>query len=127
MFKEQKVEYQPLLIPHITPVGATLMTDMENLKKYFKNVQLEIEPFGSDSILCREIPVWMQNIDLTIYMNDLIDYYRSNQKPDLLTLHDHALESLACHASVKFNTHLDMDAMKEVIIHLQQMIRIKSL
>ena len=64
----------------------------------------------------------MQDIDLTVYFNDLVDYYKANQKPDLLTLRDHALESLACHASVKFNTHLDMDAMKEIIIHLQQCV-----
>lgn len=120
MLVEKKVDYQPLLIPFVCEVGASIVNDFDNLALMFKDVQLEIEQFGTDSILCREIPVWMNDVDLNVYFQDLIDLYKNDQKPDLLTLRDHALESLACHASVKFNTYLSMDEMKEIVIHLKQ-------
>ena len=119
---EQKNEQQPLLIPFVKEVGTIIMNNFEEFKKMCDSVFLNIEPFGNDSIVLREVPSWMENIDLDIYLSDLVDLFKNDQKADLLVIRDHALESMACHASVKFNTYLGMTEMKEIILHLQSCV-----
>ena len=119
---EQNNDQQPLLIPYVKEVGTIIMNDFDSFAKMCLNLKLEIEPFGTDTIVIRQIPLWMQNIDMEIYLNDLIDIYKNDSSADLLTIRDHALESMACHASVKFNTHLGETEMKEIIDHLKSCV-----
>lgn len=118
LLSEKKSEIQPLLLPVVIEANG-IIHDPQQVIQMFEDACLTVELFGNNSLICREIPVWMQDIDIEMYGRDLLDYYKNNQKMDLLTLHDAALESLACHASVKFNQVLNMDEMKSVIENLQ--------
>ena len=121
-FMEKEVEYQPLLLPFIKEVGTSVVNSFNDFEKMCQNLQLHVELFGSDSIVLREIPTWMHNIDLDIYLSDLVDIFKNERKADLLIIRDHALESLACHASVKFNTRLTMEEMRTILNHMQQCV-----
>ncbi|MEA5018455.1 MAG: DNA mismatch repair endonuclease MutL [Erysipelotrichaceae bacterium] len=120
MLSEEKVEFQTLLIPLIIEVGNFIQTDFDVIAEMLAKINVKIERFGSDSILCRTIPLWMSDVDVATFIQDMIDHYQQSQDVSLLSIRKAALASLACHVSIKFNHHLSMSEMKEVIINLQK-------
>ena len=116
----EKVEYQTLLIPLIVEVGNFIQTAFDEIAEMMIKVNVTVERFGSDSILCRSIPTWMSDIDVSAFIMDMIDYYQENKDISILSIRKAALASLACHVSLKFNQHLTLAEMKEVIISLQR-------
>lgn len=120
MLSEEKVEFQTLLIPLIIEVGSFIQTDFDVIAEMLAKINVKIERFGSDSILCRNIPLWMSDVDVATFIQDMIDHYQQSQDVSLLSIRKAALASLACHVSIKFNHHLSMSEMKEVIINLQK-------
>ena len=121
-FLEKEVEYQPLLLPYVKEVGTSVINSFNDCAEMCAKLQLNVEMFGSDSVVVREIPTWMHDIDLDIYFDDLVDIFKNDRKADLLVIRDHALESLACHASVKFNTKLTMEEMQTILNHMKQCV-----
>lgn len=121
-FLEKEVEYQPLLLPYVKEVGTSVINSFNDFAEMCAKLQLNVEMFGSDSVVVREIPTWMHDIDLDIYFDDLVDIFKNDRKADLLVIRDHALESLACHASVKFNTKLTMEEMQTILNHMKQCV-----
>ncbi len=117
--EEAESDYQPLLLPFVHEVSPSLLENFEQLRIMFEKVGLEVELFGSNSIVCRQVPLWMKDVDLSIYFSDLIDLFAEDKKPSLLEVRDHALESLACHASVKFNTRLTTAEMTQILENLK--------
>lgn len=120
MLSEEKVEFQTLLIPLVIEVGSFIQTDFDVIAEMLAKINVKIERFGSDSILCRNIPLWMSDVDVATFIQDMIDHYQQSQDVSLLSIRKAALASLACHVSIKFNHHLSMSEMKEVIINLQK-------
>ena len=116
----EKIEYQTLLIPMIIEVGNFIQTAFDEIAEMLMKVNVTIERFGSDSILCRTVPTWMSDIDVSAFIMDMIDHYQENKDISILSIRKAALASLACHVSLKFNQHLTITEMKEVLINLQK-------
>ena len=116
----ENVEYQELLIPLIIEVGTSIQSDFNKVNEMMERVNINLELFGNDSVICRRIPTWMNDIDVSAFIRDMIDNYRDQKDISIFDIRKAAIASLACHVSLKFNQHLTMDEMKEVIINLQK-------
>ncbi|MDD2591500.1 MAG: DNA mismatch repair endonuclease MutL [Erysipelotrichaceae bacterium] len=116
----ENVEYQELLIPLIIEVGTSIQSDFNKVNEMMERVNINLELFGNDSVICRRIPTWMNDIDVSAFIRDMIDNYRDQKDISIFAIRKAAIASLACHVSLKFNQHLTMDEMKEVIINLQK-------
>ena len=120
LIQNEKTEYQTLLIPLVIEVGNFIQETFDDINEMLNKINVSVERFGNDSVLCRNIPYWMSDIDVIVFIKDMIDYYRDQKDISLLSIRKAAIASLACHASIKFNQHLTLDEMKEVIIDLQK-------
>ncbi|MPM58746.1 DNA mismatch repair protein MutL [bioreactor metagenome] len=120
LMMNEKTEYQTLLIPLVIEIGSYLQSEFDHISEMLQKMHVTVELFGTDSLLCRSVPVWMSDIDVLVFIHDMVDFYQAEQDTSLLAVRKAALASLACHASVKFNQHLNLDEMKEVILHLQK-------
>lgn len=116
----ENVEYQELLIPLIIEVGTSIQSDFNKVNEMMERVNINLELFGNDSVICRRIPTWMNDVDVSAFIRDMIDNYRDQKDISIFAIRKAAIASLACHVSLKFNQHLTMDEMKEVIINLQK-------
>ncbi|MDD4642795.1 MAG: DNA mismatch repair endonuclease MutL [Erysipelotrichaceae bacterium] len=116
----ENVEYQELLIPLIIEVGTSIQSDFNKVNEMMERVNINLELFGNDSVICRRIPTWMNDIDVSAFIRDMIDNYRDQKDISIFAIRKAAIASLACHVSLKFSQHLTMDEMKEVIINLQK-------
>ena len=81
---------------------------------------IEFEPFGTDQLILREIPLWFHDVDQKQFLQDLLDYFVENQDVDMAKLRKHMIATMACHSSIRFNRPLSMQEMEQVILDLQK-------
>ena len=113
-------EMQSLLIPEVIKTSTSILVQLDELNAMLSHMQIECECFGEDSLIIREIPIWLKDTNLTKYKNDIFDYYQSNHKIEAESLRKAALASLACHSSIRFNRNLNLEEMKQVIEDLKK-------
>ena len=116
----KQCEMQSLLIPEIIKVSSSILVQLDEINAMLSHMQIECECFGEDSLIIREIPIWLKDTNLTNFMNDIFDYYLNNQKIEAESLRKAALASLACHSSIRFNRKLNLEEMKQVIEDLKK-------
>lgn len=113
-------EHQPLLIPEIIQVTPAILVQLKEINEVLEKLQIQLECFGEDSVLLREIPIWLKDTELTPFIQDLLDFYQDNQKIDPEKLRKAVLASIACHSSIRFNRNLTLDEMKQVVEDLRK-------
>ncbi len=113
-------EMQSLLIPEVIKTSTSILVQLDELNAMLSHMQIECECFGEDSLIIREIPIWLKDTNITKFMNDIFDYYQSNHKIEAESLRKAALASLACHSSIRFNRNLNLEEMKQVIEDLKK-------
>jgi DNA mismatch repair protein MutL len=110
------IQAQPLLIPdpvELSPPQAAL------LQRYQHNLEelgMEIEPFGSSTVLIRAIPVGLGRIDPTTFLQDLIDDLTQWDSASGLEARARAvLASLACHGAVRAGRSMKPEEIKVLV------------
>lgn len=111
---------QPLMVPIQINVPCSVLSRIPTINEQTNYFGIHFEPFGSDQVIVREIPIWFQDVHEDEFFQDLIDFFMEHEKVDLLTLRKHVLATMACHSSIRFHRHLTMDEMKKVILDLQK-------
>jgi DNA mismatch repair protein MutL len=110
------IQAQPLLIPdqvELSPPQALL------LQRYQSNLEqlgMEIEPFGSSTVLIRAIPVGLGKIDPITFLQDLVDDLTQwDSAPNLEARVRSVLASLACHGAVRAGRSMNSEEIKALI------------
>jgi len=122
MFKkalvESKFSMQDLLIPLVVEIKQSKIGQLEEINERVSNIGLHFELFGSNSIVLKSIPSWLQKVELEEFVQDIIDMYDENKNYTVEDIRKEALATMACHFSIKFNRHLTMEEMKKVVENL---------
>ena len=110
------IQAQPLLIPdpvELSPPQAAL------LQRYQHNLEelgMEIEPFGSSTVLIRAIPVGLGKIDPTTFLQDLIDDLTQWDSASSMEARARSvLASLACHGAVRAGRSMKSEEIKVLV------------
>lgn len=111
---------QSLLIPEIIQVTPSILIQLDEINEMMQHMQLHLECFGEDSVLIREVPVWLKDTQVVGFIQDILDYYNKNQEINAQGLRKAALASMACHSSIRFNRNLTLDEMKQVVEDLKK-------
>lgn len=111
---------QQLLIPETIKLTPAAIVQLEEINDMLSSMHIHLELFGENSVVLREIPLWLKNTNLKNFVHDLIDFYLKNSEISEAKLHKSALASLACHSSIRFNRSLTMDEMRQVIEDLKK-------
>ena len=111
---------QPLMVPIQLDVSSDILAQYKTINDAAAYFGFEFEPFGTDQLVLREIPLWFHDVDQKKFLQDLIDYFAENNTVDMAMLRKHMIATMACHSSIRFNRPLSMQEMKQVISDLQK-------
>lgn len=115
-----KNESQPLLLPLTIETTVSAVMQLEEVNKAMEYIGIHLESFGETTLLCRELPSWMQEIEEKEFIQDMIDVWEKDKEISLEKFRKHAIATMACHSSIRFNRNLTIDEMKRVIEDLEK-------
>ena len=112
---EGRVYSQMMLVPltlNLTPIEFNAV--MENME-FFKKVGFDIDEFGDNVVIIREVPETLVNIDLKDLMSELIDIITKTKGKMHTDAEVEALHTMACKRAIKGNRTLTMPEMEKLV------------
>jgi DNA mismatch repair protein MutL len=110
------IQAQPLLIPdpvELSPIQAALL---QRYQQDLEQLGVEIEPFGSSTVLIRAIPLGLGKIDPTMLLQDLMDDLTQwDSAASLEARVRSVLASLACHGAVRAGRSMKSEEIKALV------------
>ncbi len=115
-FYNKKIKTQILLIPIIINVDNFILN---SLKKKFLNLEkfgLKIEPFGSDSLILREIPAIIAESNLQKLIEALISEFVNEESFDSIEVEINKIcSTIACYGSIRSGRELQIEEMNDLL------------
>ena len=115
-FYNKKIKTQILLIPIIVNIDNIFLND---LKKKFLNLEkfgLKIEPFGSDSLILREIPAIIAESNLQKLTEALISELVNEESFDSIEIEINKIcSTIACYGSIRSGRELQIEEMNDLL------------
>jgi DNA mismatch repair protein MutL len=95
---------QQLLIPEVLTLSPKEAVLFEESVQLFKEVGIEAEAFGGDSVVIRSVPAILAHADLRTLIPDLLEsFYDGDRLLGMQARQDKVIRLLACKAAVKAN------------------------
>ncbi len=111
-----KIEVCDLLVPlliNLSPSEIKKLTD--DKITILKEIGLNIESFGLNTIKISSIPVFIKEANEEDYIEELINQVIKDDKINLELLRKHVIATMACKASIKANDKLSQLEMESLI------------
>lgn len=122
--EQRQIRRQALLIPLILDVNPAQMMLMEDYIEHFRELGLEIEIFGDNTVAIKEIPELLMESNYSNaaqrLLNDMERLYRDGL---LESFADEMRKSMACQAAVKINMPLTKEKMEYLV---EQLLKTKT-
>jgi DNA mismatch repair protein MutL len=118
---EGKVESQRLLLPLIIEINPRQQVILENITPELAACGFEVEPFGRKTVAIKASPAGLATTDVQQLLGELLEgLERETQAISLGRLREKIAASVACHAAIKINMHLEHSKMLWLIDELQK-------
>ncbi|MBR2811126.1 MAG: DNA mismatch repair endonuclease MutL [Solobacterium sp.] len=110
----------PLLTPLVLPVTEDITRRLEEINKAAETMQVCFEEFGRDTLMVREIPSWMMDLDAESFLTDYLDVLRF-QDTDASALMQKKKTAVMAEGYVKYRKKkLTMEEMQILVRRLSQ-------
>lgn len=106
---------QLLLMPITIEQCGAFMPYIEEINQKLEALGIQFECFGDDTLIVRELPIWMKDVKEEEFLRDLLEYYHQDKEMNLEKLRKHAIATMACHSSIRFHRTLTTEEMQQVI------------
>jgi DNA mismatch repair protein MutL len=119
--KEGTLKKQLLLIPEVVELNAQQVDILLAYQNDLSSFGLEIERFGKTSVLVREIPALLENIEIKGLIQTLCDEVVELGK--IVSLKEKIEEicsTMACHGSIRAGRKLSLDEMNALLRQMEQ-------
>tara|TARA_R110001592_G_scaffold291131_2_gene560426 strand:+ start:28127 stop:30022 length:1896 start_codon:yes stop_codon:yes gene_type:complete len=114
-FYQKGIVAQPLLVPMNIAVSQKEADIAESCAEGLLKFGLRLERSGPESIIVRQVPVILQNVDVALLIRDLLsDMIEYGYSDQLEKAANELMSSMACHGSVRANralTNPEMNAL----------------
>lgn len=114
------IETQQLLVAEHIEISQAYIPHLANMIMKLESFGLLVEMFSNNSVIAREVPLWLLDKDIKTFVLDILEYLYENKNISLADLRKDTIASKACKASIKFNRKLSMAEMQQVIINLSE-------
>ena len=116
----EKVISQSLLMPEIVNLTPGLITLFPDHLDFLREIGLEIEIFGRDTIVVKQVPATLTHLNISEMVSDIADQLSDqNRMPSLHEKREKILASLACRAAIKANRVLSHDEVAALCRELE--------
>ncbi|MEG0505880.1 MAG: DNA mismatch repair endonuclease MutL [Longicatena sp.] len=112
------IDSQPLLLPVTIESSVSAIAQIQDLNALLEQLGIHLEAFGDATFICRSLPIWMKDVEEAAFIIDMIDIWEKDKEISLDKLRKHAIATMACHSSIRFNRTLTLDEMKQVVLDL---------
>ena len=117
-YQNLDLSMRDLLVPITLEYPLSEFLIIEERKDLLAEVGIKLEVFGNSGYVIKQLPLWMQNIDEQVFIDEMMSQLLNDNKIDVVKLQDHAIATLSCKASLKANTHLSTAGMQNIIDNL---------
>ena len=121
MYKE-KLNKKPVMVETLVPITIHTSSDvvnrLEELNEAINDLNITFEAFGSDTLVVHNIPAWLQDVEETAFLEDVVQAFKDDNEIKYTKMEKKKIATMACHHSIRFNKTLTMDEMQEVIRQL---------
>ncbi len=117
MLQEEKLDQtkQTLLVPIRFHTNPTMVNRIDEINEALKDLSISFEPFGTDTLLVREVPTWLSKMEEEEVLQDILDSFQSEKKISVDTLAWKQILLSASRHAMKKQTTLDMEQMKALV------------
>ena len=113
---ETGIQAQPLLVPETIAVSQKEADCAESNLESFKNLGLELQRVGPESVLIRQIPVLLNNANVEQLVRDVLADFIEHGSSKRIDHHiNELLGTMACHGSVRANRRLSLAEMNALL------------
>ena len=119
-YQNLDLSMRDLLVPITLEYPLSEFLIIEERKEMLAQLGINLEVFGNSGYVIKQLPLWMQNIDEHVFIEDMVTQLLNDNKIDVIKLQDHAIATLSCKASLKANTHLSNEGMQNIIDNLMR-------
>ncbi len=109
-----------LLLPITILAGNDLVQRLDELNDACQDLHLVFESFGHDTLILRQIPVWMKEVNEEAFLQDVLENFRNDTENRYRRLEKKKIATMACHHSIRFNRRLTPEEMQEVVNQLSR-------
>ncbi|MDE2757671.1 MAG: DNA mismatch repair endonuclease MutL [Acidobacteriota bacterium] len=114
-----RVESQRLLLPLIVELNPRQQILLDDLTPELNSCGFEVEPFGRRTLAVKALPADLGASDCSRLLGELLEgLEKEAREVSLERLQEKIAASVACHAAIKVNTHLDRSKMVWLIDEL---------
>lgn len=106
---------QPMLIPISLEVDSRVKVRLNELNEAMSVLGIQLEEFGNNALILRDLPTWMQQLNEEAFLQDLIDQWLKDEDINESKLRHLAIATMACHSSIRFHRSLTHAEMQQVI------------
>mgnify|MGYP003631475077 CR=1 FL=1 len=115
-FYQKGIVAQPLLVPMNIAVSQKEADLAESCAEGLLKFGLRMERSGPESIIVRQVPVILQNVDVALLVRDLLsDMIEYGYSDQLEKAANELMSSMACHGSVRANRTLTQPEMNALL------------
>lgn len=104
-----------LLVPITLEYPISEFLIIEERKELLSKLGINLIVFGDNGYVIKQLPMWMQNINEHVFIEDMVAQLIKHNKIDVMKLQEHAIATLSCKASLKANTYLSQEGMQKLI------------
>ena len=108
----------PLLVPLLLEYTYNEIKQIEENKNILETLGIYFESFSNTSIRISEVPSYFVDINMEIYIRDVIEMLLNKVKVSSLDIRLNAIATIACKASIKANHALNETDMMNLIKNL---------
>ena len=119
-FDDKAVVRQPLLVPTSVAVAQSEADLVEQSAAVFENLGLIINRAGPTSLVIREVPALLRNVDAETLLRDVLaDLSQAGQSNRVEDMCHDLLATMACHHSVRANRMLSVEEMNALLREME--------
>jgi DNA mismatch repair protein MutL len=119
--KEGVLESQILLVPKVVDLGKVLTEGIIEKKYNLEKLGLVIERNGISQIIIRQVPVILQNLDVSGFIKNIAESIHLFD--DINLIHEKIEEiwgNVACHSSIRAGRVLNIDEMNQLLREIEK-------
>ncbi len=116
---ESRVSAQKLLVPETVELGYREAAVLDKLIPQLKDIGLDIEPFGGNTFVVKEVPVSLADREIKPILIEIVETVaRIGASPNLDEAVDQSRMVMACHAAIRANQALSETQIRGLLTQL---------
>ena len=125
-FEQRKMEAQLLLEPVTVRLMAEEMLLVKDVETLLRNTGFEVEDFGFDTVLIREVPIYLERKDIKDFFLEVLEIIQKDLAKGKLhrgaaVFSEESLYDVACKAAIKANKKVDTSEVEALIGELEKL------